>query len=66
MQSVKKGFTLCLVLSLLLTITACSADDASPRHERVRVMEVTRSIFYAPQYAAINKGFLRKKGSGSS
>ena len=62
MQSVKNSFTLCLLLSLLLMITACSADDASPRHERIRVMEVTRSIFYAPQYVAIHKGFYEKEG----
>ncbi|WP_423227517.1 ABC transporter substrate-binding protein [Paenibacillus filicis] len=29
---------------------------------KVRIGEVTRSIFYAPQYVAINKGFFKEQG----
>lgn len=30
--------------------------------KKVSVMEVTRSIFYAPQYVALNKGFFKDEG----
>ena len=30
--------------------------------ETIKVNEVTRSVFYAPQYVAINKGFFRENG----
>ena len=29
---------------------------------KIRLNEVTRSVFYAPQYAAINKGFFKEEG----
>ena len=32
------------------------------RKTKVRVSEVTHSIFYAPQYAAINLGFFEEEG----
>ena len=29
--------------------------------DKITIAEVTHSVFYAPQYAAITKGFLKKK-----
>jgi NitT/TauT family transport system substrate-binding protein len=46
-----------LFSSLLL---GCSTDKGSLK--KVRVAEVTRSIFYAPQYVAIEKGFFKEEG----
>ncbi|WP_407984615.1 ABC transporter substrate-binding protein [Pradoshia eiseniae] len=49
---------------LLFSLAACK-DNGEEKKETVkpvRVAEVTRSIFYAPQYAAIEKGFFKEEG----
>lgn len=30
--------------------------------QKIRLNEVTRSVFYAPQYVAISKGFMEEEG----
>lgn len=47
-----------LIISLAVFIAACSSSEA----KIVRVAEVTRSIFYAPLYVAIEKGFFEDEG----
>jgi len=48
----------CLLLAVLL-LCAC----AKPTELRtVQLHEVTRSVFYAPQYVAISKGFFEREG----
>ncbi|GAA0332477.1 ABC transporter substrate-binding protein [Bacillus carboniphilus] len=42
---------------LLIGLTACNSGN-----DKVRIAEVTRSIFYAPQYVAIEKGFFKDEG----
>ncbi|HLR62713.1 MAG TPA: ABC transporter substrate-binding protein [Lentibacillus sp.] len=56
----KKRFFIALFSSLLLiTVSACgSGSEAS----NIKLAEVTRSIFYAPQYVAIEKGFFEEEG----
>ena len=54
---VKAGFMIVLACLLILALSACGKEDLT----KVRVAEVTRSIFYAPQYVAIEKDFLKKK-----
>lgn len=51
-------FSTLLIISMLTFIAGCSKDDA----KTVRIAEVTRSIFYAPQYVAIEKGFFEEEG----
>ncbi len=46
----KWGF---LLIALTFLLAACSSNDV----KTLRIAEVTRSIFYAPQYVAIEKGF---------
>jgi len=49
---------------VLFSLAACK-DNGEEKKETlkpVRVAEVTRSIFYAPQYAAIEKGFFKEEG----
>lgn len=47
-------------LTLLLIPVGCTRNDAGL--QTVRVCEVTHSIFYAPQYAAIALGFFEEEG----
>lgn len=55
----KRWFALAMALTLGLTLilAGCSGGD-----EKVRVGEVTRSLFYAPQYVALEQGFFREEG----
>ncbi|WP_175990604.1 ABC transporter substrate-binding protein [Bacillus sp. Marseille-Q1617] len=53
-------FTLLLTTVLTIGLTACGSEKNEL--EKVRVAEVTRSIFYAPQYVAIEKGFFKEEG----
>ncbi|EKN62860.1 ABC transporter substrate-binding protein [Schinkia azotoformans] len=45
-------------LLVLFAFTACSQDTP----QKVRLAEVTRSIFYAPEYVALEKGFFAEEG----
>lgn len=46
------------VLALSLALSGCGKKDAS----KVKIGEVTRSIFYAPQYVALSQGFFKHEG----
>ncbi len=57
----KKTIGLCLCLLLCLGLLGgCGQEEAGMT--RIRLNEVTHSIFYAPMYAAINKGFFSDAG----
>lgn len=49
-----------ILLMLTLGLTACGQKEETV--QKVRVAEVTRSIFYAPEYVAIEKGFFKEEG----
>lgn len=51
------GF-LAICCVMVLVMSACGKDEL----QQVNVGEVTRSIFYAPQYVAIEKGFFEEEG----
>ena len=57
----KKGLALLLCVGLALTALAgCSGK--TKEMQKVTVCEVTHSIFYAPQYVALAKGFFADEG----
>lgn len=59
----KNAKFLCIVLSLLLIISILvSCESKKKDKDVVTLCEVTHSIFYAPQYAAINLGFFEEEG----
>ncbi len=58
MRWLKKGFLVSGIALLLLSLAACNKAEL----EKVKVGEVTRSIFYAPQYVALEKGFFEDEG----
>lgn len=51
-----------MVLVLVLIIAAVAAACKNDSKEKIRLMEVTHSVFYAPQYVAINNGFFEEEG----
>ncbi|WP_027400564.1 ABC transporter substrate-binding protein [Anaerovorax odorimutans] len=54
---------ICITLSLLLIIPVFAGCDSKTKDKDVvTVCEVTHSIFYAPQYAAINLGYFEDEG----
>ena len=53
-------FAVLLMLSLAVT-QGCGSQDAEELHT-VRLSEVTHSVFYAPQYAAMELGFFEEEG----
>lgn len=49
----------------MVGLAACNvggSDDSQNQPEKVRVAEVTRSVFYAPLYVAVEQGFFREEG----
>jgi NitT/TauT family transport system substrate-binding protein len=58
-KSFKIFFSMLIVVILIIPIAACSKEDEV---QKVRIGEVTRSIFYAPEYVAIEKGFFKEEG----
>ncbi len=62
----KKLGILFMCLVLLLSFTACGTEKITSEGEKtlqkVRLGEVTHSVFYAPQYAAISLGFFEEEG----
>ena len=55
---VKSSFLALLTCMVILVLAACGEEEL----QEVKVGEVTRSIFYAPQYVAIEKGFFEEEG----
>ncbi len=57
----KRGWQafLVLMLALGLILPACSQNGGATK---IRLGEVTRSIFYAPQYVALSEGFFKEEG----
>src|SRR6056297_1930911 len=58
----KKILFMLLTVCLLVTIFSSSAVFADKEKPTVKLSEVVRSIFYAPQYVALNKGFFNDEG----
>lgn len=58
----KKVAMISLFLFLLIIPLAACNKQTKEEIKTVRVAEVTRSIFYAPQYVALSKGFFKNEG----
>lgn len=61
-RNFKVGFAIFLIAILMIPIVACTKQNKSDELVKVRVAEVTRSLFYAPQYVAITEGFFEEEG----
>lgn len=51
-----------IILLTAFTFVACSPKKDEKKVEKVRVGEVTHSLFYAPLYVALEKGFFKDEG----
>ncbi|MFD0770417.1 ABC transporter substrate-binding protein [Bacillus sp. CGMCC 1.60114] len=51
-----------IVFLTVFTFVACNKKEESTKVEKVRVGEVTHSLFYAPLYVAMEKGFFKDEG----
>lgn len=61
----KKVIKRILALSLCLTfvlICSCSCKKEKEKYTTIALSEVTHSVFYSPQYAAIELGFFEEEG----
>lgn len=62
----KKIIAITSALSLgILGLTGCSSNNQAAKEkelDKVTIAEVTHSVFYAPQYAAITQGFFKEEG----
>ena len=51
-----------LVALLMISVLFLGGCTSKTESTEIRVMEVTHSVFYAPQYVAITEGFFEKEG----
>ena len=58
----KRKAIICIFFSLLLIITSFAGCKKEETLKEVRLNEVVHSIFYAPQYVALEKGFFEEEG----
>lgn len=49
-----------ILLIIIVALTSCNKEE---NEAKITIGEVTRSVFYAPEYVAAAQGFLQKKGS---
>ena len=59
------AITILVIILLAIIIQMISNKSETKENkelEKVKVSEVTRSVFYAPQYVAINNGYFKKYG----
>lgn len=58
----KKGICLFVLVCMAIGLFLTGVEKTPKETEKVRVCEVTHSIFYAPQYVALAKGFFEEEG----
>ncbi|MEA5085332.1 MAG: ABC transporter substrate-binding protein [Lachnospiraceae bacterium] len=58
----KSKALICIFSSFLLIITSFAGCKKEEALKEVRLNEVVHSIFYAPQYVALEKGFFEEEG----
>ncbi len=62
MQIFKKVLAITLGLTLLISVSGCTKNNNKISLQKLGVAEVTHSVFYAPQYVAMEMGFFADEG----
>ena len=58
----KRFISLLIVMLLITSIVLTGCNEKPAENQKVRLIEVTHSIFYTPQYVAIEQGLFEKHG----
>lgn len=58
----KKFISLLIVMLLITSMVLTGCNEKPAEFKNVRLIEVTHSIFYTPQYVAIEQGLFEKQG----
>jgi len=53
---------LIVIITIVVGIDIQNRGKINDKNEIIKVSEVTRSVFYAPQYIAISQGFFEEEG----
>ena len=56
------GIIIVLIIACIVTYLITKNNSKTESLKTINLNEVTRSVFYAPQYAAISKGFFEEEG----
>lgn len=62
MKFLNKIAIIILCIVFIISLTSCTNTSKQKTLEKISVAEVTHSIFYAPQYVAMEKGFFEEEG----
>jgi len=66
LKHIKKYISLLITMTIILIatfpLTACNKDKTDNSIKKITLCEVTHSIFYAPQYVAIENGYFADEG----
>ena len=66
MNKKRLTYVISIIILIAIIVSICIIKNNSTNDENtletINVSEVTRSVFYAPQYVAINNGFFEKNG----
>ena len=58
----KDSIKIVVIIPLFISLFFLTACSSKSNLEKIKLAEVTRSIFYAPQYVALEKGFFEEEG----
>ena len=67
-RNLKKKFMIIVIIVILAMLFSIVGTIINQRNKdsqglkTIKVNEVTRSVFYAPQYVAINNGYFKENG----
>lgn len=62
MRSFRRYGTFSLAVVLLLSLVLAACGSGTSERQKVKLGEVARTVFYAPQYVALSEGFFEKEG----